>query len=239
MPESTFTGFGDGLVGFYEGLAVDNSRTYWQAHKNVYDTQVRGPLEALAAVLEVDFGPAKVFRPNRDVRFSADKRPYAEQASMAVQGPAGSALYLALDRDCLLLGAGIYAPSADQLERFRRAVGTGPAAVELDQVLASATSTGLHLADGDPVKTAPRGWPRDHPRIDLLRRRRLTLTVEHEPAPWWHTPHALTVVRDAWVAATPFLHWCDRHVGPPNTTSSSRAAAAVPRRTPFDPPRAP
>lgn len=88
---TSFAGFGPDLVELYEGLAADNSRGYWQTHKQVYDTQVRGPLEALAADLAPVFGDAKIFRPNRDVRFSPDKRPYQEHASMAVSPGSGTA----------------------------------------------------------------------------------------------------------------------------------------------------
>lgn len=71
-----FTGFGPDLAAFYRGLAADNSKAYWAAHKADYDTQVRGPLELLLGELADEFGEAKVFRPNRDIRFSADKSPY-------------------------------------------------------------------------------------------------------------------------------------------------------------------
>lgn len=159
-----FTGFGPDLSAFYEGLAADNSRAYFQAHRSTYDDQVRGPLEALAADLEEEFGAAKVFRPQRDVRFSADKRPYADHASLAVSGPGGTALYLSVNADQLLLAGGMYTAAPDQLARFRRAVDAGPAAVELDRIVAAAEErAGLLLSDGDPVKTAPRGWARTTP----------------------------------------------------------------------------
>lgn len=90
----------------------------------------------------------------------------------------------------------------------------GPAAVELDRVIAEAGEAGLQLSEGDPVKTAPRGYPRDHPRIDLLRRRSLTVGRSFEPARWWHTSELRDVVVDAWSAAGQFNAWCARHAGP-------------------------
>jgi len=68
-----FHGWTDAVLDFYEGLEVDNSRAYWQSHKKVYDEEVRGPMEALLAELCDEFGDAKMFRPHRDIRFSADK----------------------------------------------------------------------------------------------------------------------------------------------------------------------
>ncbi len=72
----SFTGFPVAGLDFYEDLENDNSKVFWTAHKDVYDQSVRGPLEALATELAGTFGPAKLFRPSRDVRFSKDKTPY-------------------------------------------------------------------------------------------------------------------------------------------------------------------
>ena len=80
----TFEGFGERALDFYEGLAADNSRTYWKAHEDVYREHVAEPLKALAAELTPEFGEPKIFRPFRDLRFSPDKRPYAEHASLSV-----------------------------------------------------------------------------------------------------------------------------------------------------------
>jgi uncharacterized protein (DUF2461 family) len=72
-----FTGFRDEAFAFYDGLRADNSKTYWTAHKHVYDECVRGPMQALLDSLAPAFGgEATLFRPYRDVRFSADKSPY-------------------------------------------------------------------------------------------------------------------------------------------------------------------
>lgn len=211
---TSFTGFGPDLVTFYEGLAADNSRSWWQAHKDVYDTQVRAPLEALADDLAPRFGEPKIFRPHRDVRFSADKRPYNEHASIAVIASAGTALYLQISAEELLVAAGLYSPSAPQLARYRRAVDAGVPAVELDRIVTEAGRQGLHLSDGAPLKTAPRGFSRDHPRLDLLRRRSLTLGRTWEPAAWWSTTQLRDTAADAWTAAAPLNNWCARHVGP-------------------------
>lgn len=73
---SAFAGFGEGAVEFYDGLLADNSRAYWTDQRAVYENDVRGPMLALLADLEPEFGAGKVFRPYRDVRFAADKTPY-------------------------------------------------------------------------------------------------------------------------------------------------------------------
>lgn len=70
-----FTGFPEQALVFYEGLRADNTKAYWQDHRATYDACVKAPMEALLAALEPEFGPAKFFRPYRDVRFSKDNPP--------------------------------------------------------------------------------------------------------------------------------------------------------------------
>jgi uncharacterized protein (TIGR02453 family) len=211
--EGGFAGFGPDALTFYEGLAVDNSKAYWQAHKDVYERDVAGPLRALAEELEDEFGPAKVFRPYRDVRFSADKRPYKENAALVVEER--GALYLSLSLEGLFVAAGYYQPSRDQLERFRALQDDEKVTAELDRLLSRLAKRGYPLGEGDPVRTAPRGYRQDHPRIDFLRRRSLTVSALHEPEEWLHSRGCLDVVRDGWRACREWNSWLQRHVGPP------------------------
>src|SRR4051794_30489889 len=88
-----FSGFPAAAATFYEGLAADNSRAYWQAHKDVYAAAVRGPMEDLAEELHA-FGPFHVFRPNRDVRFSKDKTPYKDHVAAYGEREGGSGYYV-------------------------------------------------------------------------------------------------------------------------------------------------
>lgn len=68
-----FDGIPLAALDFYEDLENDNSKSFWTKHKHVYEESVRAPLESLAAELAPEFGPAKLFRPYRDVRFAKDK----------------------------------------------------------------------------------------------------------------------------------------------------------------------
>src|SRR5258708_33333659 len=72
----TFNGLPAEAFGFYERLEVDNSKSFWAAHKAEYEQYVREPMIALGDELVQEFGDATVFRPYRDIRFSADKSPY-------------------------------------------------------------------------------------------------------------------------------------------------------------------
>jgi len=86
---TTFNGFPAEALDFYDDLEMDNSKTFWAAHKDTYETAVKAPMLALTAALEDEFGPAKVFRPYRDVRFAKDKSPYkTNQGAYVPTGPA-------------------------------------------------------------------------------------------------------------------------------------------------------
>lgn len=192
-----FTGFGPGLVDLYLGLHEENSREYWLAHKDVYENEVRIPLELLAGELTPEFGEPKVFRPNRDLRFSADKRPYKEQASLVVADGAG-ALYAQVSAEGLRVAGGWWQPSREQLAAFRLAVDDGGPGDALDQLLAELDAAGLALGTRSTLKTAPRGWPKDHPRIELLRLRTLTVGAAHPPQAWLHTRECMSRIANHW-----------------------------------------
>jgi uncharacterized protein (DUF2461 family) len=70
-----FTGIPSDAFRFYADLEQNNNRDWWLEHRPVYEAAVKGPLTQLLAELEPGFGPAKLFRPNRDVRFSRTSHP--------------------------------------------------------------------------------------------------------------------------------------------------------------------
>ena len=117
-----FNGWPEEALEFYEGLAADNSKAYWTAHKAVYEDTVLRPMTELVEELAAEFGEAKIFRPYRDVRFSADKSPYKTHIG-AVLGTG----YIQLSAEGLATGDGMYGMSPGQLDRYRRAVVERPA----------------------------------------------------------------------------------------------------------------
>ena len=115
--DGTFRGWTLGVVEFFDGLEVDNTKAYWTAHKEFYETGVLAPMQALLAELASEFGEGRIFRPYRDTRFSRDKSPY--KTNIAAHNDAG---YISLSADALGVGSGLYLPASDQLARFRAAV---------------------------------------------------------------------------------------------------------------------
>ncbi len=206
-----FTGFGGDALDFFHDLGRNNERTWWQAHKETWTRSVAEPLRALADDLTAEFGAPHLFRPNRDVRFSTDKRPYQEHASFAAgqgsEAAGGGVVYFQISADDVFVAGGWWRPTSAQLAAFRTAVDDPATAAGLHALLDDLRAQGLELGDGDPVATAPRGWPRDHPEIELLRLRSLTVGRHREPGPWVHTPELLDVVRTDWRQIRRFADW--------------------------------
>ena len=154
-----------------------------------------------------------MLRPYRDVRFSKDKRPYRENAAMVAEMPHGMGLYLEVSPRGMFVGGGLYEPGKDQLETFRTLQDDERAAAELDELLARCADRGYHLSHEGSLKTAPRGWPADHPRIEMLRLKRVTVFAQHEPGEWLHTREAVAVARDGWSVGRELNEWITRRVG--------------------------
>ncbi|WP_067481607.1 DUF2461 domain-containing protein [Actinomadura hibisca] len=209
----TFSGFTDQTFAFYEGLLADNSKTYWAAHRDVYEEHVREPLRLLCAELEDGFGAAKLFRPYRDVRFSKDKTPYkTHQGAITTAG-----FYVEVDADGVLAAGGLYSPTPEQLRRYRAAVTEDLSGKALEEIVAGLRASGLEIS-GDRLKTRPRGTPEDHPRLELMRHRSLYAHQGWPADPWMHTPEVVDRVRDAWRRLRPLVEWGDQHMGPPDFT---------------------
>lgn len=209
----TSTGFSPAALAFYEGLAADNSKVYWQANRAVYDVEVRGAMQALLDDLD-DHGPFKIFRPYNDVRFAKGRPPYKEQIGAVGESEGGSVFYVAFSAAGLMTATGYYSMATDQLDLFRRAVDDEHRGNEIATICRSLEHDGYSLGAMQELKTAPRGYPKDHPRIDLLRRKGLAAFVSWPPEPWLHTGAVVTKVRAAWEGAAAMNEWLDTHVGP-------------------------
>jgi uncharacterized protein (TIGR02453 family) len=197
-----FTGFPEAALDFYDDLEVDNTKSFWQAHKAVYDEAVAAPMRALTAALESEFGAAKIFRPYRDVRFAKDKTPYkTHQGAYVATGPS-TGYYVQIGAPGVLVGVGFYEASSVRLAAVREAISDDAHGSQLEGILAELEAAGWKVG-GQTLKTAPRGYDVDHPRIALLRHKSLTIGRD-----------LVDRVREDWRAATPFLDWVAAHGTP-------------------------
>jgi uncharacterized protein (TIGR02453 family) len=204
-----FSGWPAEALEFYEGLEADNSKTYWLANKSTYDDCVLQPMQELLAELESEFGAGKIFRPYRDVRFSADKTPYKTAIGATLEGGG----YIHLLANGLGSGCGMYHLEPAQLTRFRDAIVDDPSGEQLTAIVKVLRTAKIGVAAHDTLKTAPRGYPKDHPRADLLRYKGLITWKQWPVAAWLGTPKAKTRVVDFLRASGPLNDWLAKYVG--------------------------
>lgn len=211
---SAFNGWPTEALEFYVGLEADNSKSYWHAHRETYERAVKEPFVRLGEEVAREFGPLHVFRPYRDVRFSRDKSPYKTAAAAVTEGPGGAGYYVQLSAEGLLVASGYYVLASDQLERWRAAVADARSGPRIARDVERVRAAGYEVAGHESLKTAPRGYPKDHPRIELLRNKGLTVGRTFLPARWLHTRAAYDRIVRVWRDAAPVNRWLDRHVGP-------------------------
>lgn len=202
-----FKGWPVEAVEFYEGLQADNTKAYWSEHKAVYERCVKAPMDELLAELAGEFGAGRVFRPYRDVRFSKDKTPY--KVNCAAQLPGG---YIAFSADGLFVGSGLYMPEPAQLRRFRAAVDDATSGAELEAIAGALRKGGYDVTAHEVLKTPPKGYPKDHPRLELLKHKGILMSKSWPVGAWLGTRKAKDRVVACLEAARPLRGWLERYV---------------------------
>ncbi len=210
-----FEGFGPKAVDWFIRLEQDNSKAYFEANRAIFEEQVREPMLALMTEASTHFGgDVKMFRPYRDIRFSKDKSPY-KTATYGVVRPEKSAagLFAAISSEGFYAGTGYYQIASDQLERFRTAAADeGPGSV-LEKIVTKAEANGLTVM-GDALKSAPKGYPKDHPRIRFLRMKEIVAGASMKPGESLLDRRVFDFAMVTWKTAQPLNAWLDANVGP-------------------------
>jgi uncharacterized protein (DUF2461 family) len=145
MRMTEFEGFPPAVRDWFEGLEADNTREYFTAHRGFFEESVRGQAEALLTQLAAEFsGEVKMFRQNRDIRFSADKSPYKVNTYGVLHGPQFpvSGPYVSISAHGLVAGSGYHAMARDRVERYRDAVVDEQHGPALEGLVASAQKAG-------------------------------------------------------------------------------------------------
>ena len=204
-----FAGWPPEAFAFYAGLEADNTKSYWTANRATFDTAVHAPLEALVDELEPRFGPGRILRPYRDVRFTKDKSPYRTSHGAMIGD-----VYIQVSARGIGTGGGYYHLAPDQLERYRAAVAADGTGEDLARRIAGVEAAGIEVSGANPLKTAPRGYPADHPRIGLLRYRGLIAWRQWPAAGWVSTAAARDRIVEALDASAPLREWLVAEVGP-------------------------
>ena len=207
-----FAGFPAEGFAFYEQLAAHNTKAWWAKNRSTYDECIKAPMTALLAELEGEFGEGKVYRPYRDTRFSKDKAPLKDHQGAVVMIEDATGYYVQVSASGLMVGGGLYAPAPSQLARLRAAIASS-AGVTLESALAR-LRRGHWEIDGAPLKTRPKGYSADAPRLDLLRMTRVVALKTYDDPKTLESRKALEVVRRDWRAITPMMEWLADHAGP-------------------------
>ena len=176
-------------------LRRNNRREWFEAHKPEFERELKQPMLALIETVNramEDFAPAHVRPPQkcmmriyRDIRFSSDKRPYKSHISAwwsreGLEKTSGGGYYMHISPDEVLIAAGVYMPEREQLLAIREIPGVHHAEVrrllndrKLRRTMESFT--------GMPLTRPPKGFPKDHPAMDLLLCRQWGVEATLEP----------------------------------------------------------
>ncbi|MFC6153064.1 DUF2461 domain-containing protein [Nocardioides yefusunii] len=203
-----FTGFPVAALDFYDDLEVEPTKQFWEANKHVYKEAVREPMTALMKALEAQFGAAKIFRPHRDVRFAKNRSPYKTHQGAFVGVPEVGAVgwYFEISPRGTRVGGGFYDANSARLAAVREAMVDEEYGAELQALLDGYRADGWEVS-GEQLKTAPRGYDKQHPRIALLRHKQL-----YVGRPYGFESDALDAdlverVRADWEALRPLVTW--------------------------------
>jgi uncharacterized protein (TIGR02453 family) len=176
MGASTFTGFAGDTIGFLKDLKANNTRDWFQANKKTYEAAVKKPAPAFAEVMAGEIEgltgtphKPKLFRINRDIRFSKDKTPYNTHIHiswMAVDGDAGTPAWMfGLSPEYCTIGCGVFEFPREALEIYRRRIASNEGD-ELGRLIDQLKKTGYRINE-PALKRVPAGFPDDHPYVEL------------------------------------------------------------------------
>jgi uncharacterized protein (TIGR02453 family) len=179
-----FRGFSKQTVKFFKDLADHNNRAWFEAHRDVYESEVMAPARAYIEAMGARLKPAvprivavpkvnkSIFKINRDTRFSLDPAPYKTNLGLYFwEGPRprleAAGFYFGLEPPNVMLGGGMYMFPDKMLEKFRRAAVHPKLGRELTAIVKDLTAHGYE-ASGRYYKRIPPGYEAAHPNASLL-----------------------------------------------------------------------
>jgi uncharacterized protein (TIGR02453 family) len=225
-----FRGFPDARGDFFLALALHNDRDWFQSHRAEYDQGWAAPMAALldevrdglrGAHGKRALGPPKVFRINRDIRFSKDKTPYKthvagwipiDTGGPASPGASPAAIYLQLGVDERFTGSGCWTLDPDALKRFRTALLDPRRGAALARHLGALAARGFSCSSAETLIRVPAGVDPAHPRAGLLRMKGLVVDPGDVPKRLITRPGLAGWLVEQARAAAPVVNWLADHV---------------------------
>ncbi|MEO0679774.1 MAG: DUF2461 domain-containing protein [Pseudomonadota bacterium] len=206
-----FLGFGPSTITWFEGLEANNEKAWFDARRPIFEAEIKRPLTALLDEFASRRGGAvKVFRQNRDVRFSKDKKPYKTNTYGLVSAEGRLPFYASISAQGFTCGTGFYDPSKERLSTLRDAIADDVSGPEFEEALEAAEAAGI-TRGGETLATAPRGFPKDHPRIALLRHKSMLLTRRLPPGQVPESRAPFEFALETWEALAPARAWLEAH----------------------------
>lgn len=187
MSSSEFRNFQSETVQYLHSLKNNNSRDWFLKNKKRYETAFKIPAHLFAQSLATRLEKltqlshkAKIFRVNRDLRFSKDKTPYNTHIHISftpeITGVSKPCWFFGLNTNKVTLGAGIFGFDALLLDTWRSTV-AGPKGSELAKIIGSLINQGSTIHDPE-LKRVPAGFAKEHKQENLLRRKSLSIWRE-------------------------------------------------------------
>ena len=221
--------FGKTTTRFFKALAADNSKSFWDGNRKVYDSTIKPTFLVLLDGLE-GFGPWRVYRPNNDTRFGNTRGPYKIFIGGVAERPDGVGAFVQLSATGLLVGTGNPMPAPDQLPKLRAGIADDASGTEFVAAVEAvrATKATVHGGRWDPLQRVPKGYPADSQRAEYLKWK--GIEINHKPGlpAWLDTPSASASITELIALGDPLHHWLGRYVGPTSLTPEERFA---PKRT--------
>ena len=177
FPLPPFEGLKPKAMAFFRNLNDNQNKKWFAANKADYETLVRGPLQSLVAEVSARLEKAKIllrgdphralFRINRDVRFSKDKRPYNTHASAALtrdgEKNSPSVLYIHIDPAGSFVAAGFFRPEPTILHSLRAGLVADP--VGWGKVSSALSKAALALSTDEAPVRVPKGFENAPPKV--------------------------------------------------------------------------
>jgi uncharacterized protein (TIGR02453 family) len=217
-----FTGIPKSGLAFLAGLREQNDKEWFEAHRAAWDDELlpamveactalherlRGPMPKL--VLQPRVG-GNLFRLNRDVRFSKDKKPYETHAALLLWEGAekfsAPGFFVRVGPTEVVFGGGLETFEEAHLDRYRKLLMNEKSGERLAEALKEAKKAGL-TPDGEKLPKAPRGFPEGHPRAELAKHKGMAVSVSKKPGEWLHAVEFLDRAEEAALGYAPLHAW--------------------------------
>ncbi len=208
-----FSGWPIEAIEYFQGIEVNNTKAFFAENRELYQSAVRGPFDLLNAEVTNDYGPLHIFRPFKDMRFAKGQPPYKTHQGAVTEGESGEMFYLQISASGLLIASGYHFMAKDQLGRFRDAIVDDESGSELEQIVKQLRKASYDIS-GSALKTAPRGYDKGHPRIELLRHKGITAGRSFAPDSWLSSRRVLGRITKTWDRIGELNAWLGENVGP-------------------------